>query len=110
MEKHGHQPEPLSPSQPQSHLMPPCSAQLNLVVLSATTARSRAVMDVVRCQDGDAQRARIKTGRAGWNSYGQKSLPALLRPPARGWLTNETPHPMKEEKESALMGLVGEST
>ena len=60
-------------------------------------------MDGVRCQERDAQRGRIETGRAEWKAYRNNSLPGLLMIFARGWLTRETSHPMKE-KESAVMG------
>ena len=56
-----HQSEPSSPSQSQPHPMPPWSAQLDVVVPTAATAGSRAVMDTVYCQGEDAQRGRLGT-------------------------------------------------
>ena len=72
-------------------------------------------------EDGDVQRERksegvswpagagrkVETGRAERNAYWQNSLPGLMRPFARGWLTREMSHPMTEERENAEMGAGG---
>ena len=52
-----------------------------------TAVGQRAVMDAVRCQDGDDQRTQNEPGTAGWNGYRHNSFFGLLRPFARGLFT-----------------------
>ena len=99
-----HQSEPRSPSLPQAHPMPQwSSAHLDLVVF--ITAGPPAVMDAVRCQDRNAERAQMEPGKAEWNAYRQNSLSGLLGPFVRGMFTRKTSHPMT--KESTVTGAGG---
>ena len=41
------------------------------------------------------------------NEFGQNTLLGLLKPFVRRLLTTETSHPLKEEKESTVMGAGG---